>query len=51
MFISQVLKYANACMEYRDFVVHLRNVIEKNSGIILQKESADQDIFKNLQEI
>ena len=29
VFITQVLSYANACMEYRGFVVHSRNLTAK----------------------
>ena len=38
VFISQVLKYANACMEYRDFVVHSRNLMEKLDNQFYSRE-------------
>ena len=38
VFISQVLRDANDCMEYRDFVVHSRNLIEKLGNQFYRRE-------------
>ena len=38
VFISQVLRYANTCMAYRDVVVHSGNLIEKLRNQVYGRE-------------